>query len=172
MMAPFRCQLCGETYLGSDKPDRCPFCGANPAELVEPTYWLPNPTGDALTAKDKEFVEKAQQLELNNAAFYRRCAQNAETVITESIFKRLGKHELEHAELLGELAGMEDLTLPEVTVPDDDGEKFREAGRREKRAIKFYLQVAVEADSPRLRAVTRALSDVESEHLIVSNVYC
>lgn len=171
MMGPFRCQLCGETYLGSDKPDRCPYCGANPRELLEPTYWVENPPSVDLSSKDREFIEKAQQLELNNAAFYRQCAQQAETVVTQSIFKRLGKQELEHAELLGDLAGMEDLPLPEVTVPDDDAEKFAEAGRREKRAIKFYLEVASQAHSPRLREVMRALSDIESEHLKVSNVY-
>lgn len=170
MMSPFRCQVCGEVYLGQAAPDRCPFCGAAGKELVTPTYWI-DYGKLALSPEDAAYIEKAIQLENDNSAFYKACAQKAETRITQSIFKRLSKQELEHAELLMNMLGKGVPGPSEVSCPDDDSEKFAESHRREKRAIRYYLEVADKAQHPRVREVMRALSDIESEHLQISNVF-
>jgi rubrerythrin len=170
MMDPFRCQVCGEVYLGQALPDRCPFCGAAGKELIGAALWVDYGKLD-LTSGDQDYVRKAIDLEKSNTAFYKACADKAETRITESIFKRLSKQEAEHAELLETMLG-EDVEAPsEAICPDDDSEKFAEAHRREKRAIRFYLEAASKADHPRLRAVMHSLSDIESEHLKLSNIY-
>ncbi len=169
-MRPFRCQICGETYMGSSHPDRCPFCGAAGQNLKAAAEWI-DYDGLSVSAKSKELIEKALGLEIENAAFYKACANAAETQITVSIFKRLGKQELEHAEVFADLIGVEEpeLILPEVSGSDE--EKFVKAHHMEQEAIKFYLQAAKEAVEPRVQEVFRAISEIESEHMIVSNMY-
>ena len=39
-MKPFRCQICGETYLGEEPADRCPYCGASGKNLLSPAEYL------------------------------------------------------------------------------------------------------------------------------------
>ena len=35
MFNAYRCEICGETYIGSEKPANCPFCGAHKPYLKE-----------------------------------------------------------------------------------------------------------------------------------------
>jgi len=170
MMSPFRCQLCGEVYLGAEAPDRCPFCGARSSEIVPAAVWVKYGKLE-LNEQDAAYLRKALELELGNAAFYKACASKAQTRVSESIFKRLSRQEGEHAELLGDLLGEEGKPPEGVGCPDDDEDKFAEAHRREKRAIIFYLEAADNAQHERIRQVMHAIADVESEHLKISNVY-
>lgn len=169
-MNPYKCQVCGETYLGSWEPDRCPFCGAAGYNLVPPAEWV-NHEGIELSDETRKHLVAAFDLEMDNASFYRACASKAETRISESIFKRLSKHEVEHAELITDLIGERDLSLRPADCPDSDEDKFADAHRREMRAIKFYLEVADSAPEPRVSEVMRSLAEVESEHLKISNLY-
>lgn len=170
MMKPLRCQLCGETYLGQETTDRCPFCGADGRQLVSAAEWIDYGKVE-MSAKDLENCQTALGLELSNTGFYKACAKMAENIINEAIFKRLSKHELEHAELIAKMMGA-DLPAPsEEQCPETDADKFAESHRREHRAIKFYLQAAAEATNPRVAGVFRALSEIESEHLQISNLY-
>ena len=40
MMHPFRCELCGETYVGGYPAERCPFCGAAGKYLMPAAEWM------------------------------------------------------------------------------------------------------------------------------------
>jgi rubrerythrin len=35
------CEICGEPYLGTSPPSRCPFCGAYEEKIVEAEKWKP-----------------------------------------------------------------------------------------------------------------------------------
>lgn len=169
MMKPIRCQLCGETYLGQEV-DRCPYCGAAQRQLIHPAEWVDYGKLD-LNADDLEKCRTALGFEVSNMTFYRCSANKAESIFNQAIFKRLSKHELEHAELLARMMGEDIPEFTEESCPDTDKEKFEEAHLREHRAIKYYLHVAKEASHPRAREVFRALAEIETEHLQISNVY-
>ncbi len=170
MFRPNRCQICGETYLGTQKPDRCPFCGADQRHIVMATEWVDHGKVD-LSEQSYKDCERSVELELDNMAFYKCAAAKTKDQIMESFFKRLSKHEGEHAELLAEMMGIEEPDPPEVSCSDDDRENMAEAHRREKRAILLYQAIANRAPEPRMQEVFRALTDIESEHLIVSSTY-
>ena len=171
MFSPYRCQICGETYLGGTVPDRCPFCGAHGRYMVGAAEWVK--TGKVqMSEQSLEDCLKAIELEVGNVAFYRCAQKNAQTQITQAIFKRLQKQELEHAELLAEMAGVPDAQVPEVDCAgNNDAENLAQAHMREQRAIQFYLQAADRSTEARVSQVFHALADIEAEHLKISNVY-
>ncbi|WP_205665614.1 ferritin-like domain-containing protein [Anoxybacter fermentans] len=156
--------------MGANPTDRCPFCGAAGKNLVPAAEWI-DYVGLKISERSRALLKKALSLEIDNASFYKACAKAAETQITQAIFKRLSKQELEHAEVFADLLRIEEPEISEVEAPEADAYKFTEAHRREHRAIKYYLQAAREAREPRVQEVFRALSEVESEHLIISNMY-
>lgn len=169
-MKAFRCQNCGETYLGEFVPDRCPFCGAVGDYLVPPAEWIDYgivPMSEWSLAQSLRTLE----IELSNSAFYRSCTEKAEFKVNAAIFSRLADQEEEHAELVGKMAGLTEPHKPMENAPNDDGEKFAEAHAREKRAVLFYQMIAKEAPEPRVREVFRILSEIEGEHLKISNTY-
>ncbi|MFO7941371.1 MAG: ferritin family protein [Bacillota bacterium] len=170
MMQANRCQICGETYLGAEVPDRCPFCGAHRDHIKRASEWIDYGEIE-LSEQSKKDCEKALDLETNNKAFYACAASKAKDQITRAFFKRLSKQEGEHAELIAEMMGIEEPDDPDVDCSEDEAENMKEAHGRESRAIRFYQQVAGRAPEPRMQEVFRALTDIESEHLIVSSVY-
>ncbi|MEJ6949945.1 rubredoxin-like domain-containing protein [Natronospora cellulosivora (SeqCode)] len=169
-MKPWRCQICGETYLGKEAPDRCPYCGAAGKNKVSPAEYIDFGVVE-MSEKSRKDLEYALELEMNNTAFYKKCAANAENQINMAIFKRLAKHEGEHAELIADMLDIEEGDLPEVEIPENDKERFELAHEHEQKAINFYLEVARTAPETRVRDVFAALSDVELEHLNMSNIY-
>ena len=169
-MKPWRCQICGETYLGSEAPERCPYCGAEGENVKSAAYYLEYGVVQMSEQSRKDCLE-ALKLELNNEKFYKKCAEEAENQISKAIFKRLGKQEGEHAEVFEDMLGEEIDLEEEVEIPDNDFDRFTEAHEHEKMAIDFYLAVARRAPEQRVKDVFRAIADVENEHLVMSNRY-
>ncbi len=167
---PWRCEICGETYLGAEASDRCPFCGAEGSNLKSAAHYLDFGVVEMSEQSRKDCLH-ALDLENDNMVFYRKCAEAAENQVSESIFKRLGKQEAEHAELLEDMLGIETEELPDPEIPDNDYDRFEQANRHEKRAINFYLEVARRAPEPRVQQVFRALADIETEHLNMANIF-
>ncbi len=169
-MDPFTCLICGEPYLGKSAPDRCPFCGAHEMHLVPSSMYV-DVGAVELSEQSRKDCQEALQLELKNQSFYKCAADNAENELTRAIFKRLSKQEAEHAELLCDLMGIDEPEPPAAECADSDVENFKTAGGKEKNAANFYLQVAARAPESRVKEVFRAISDIESEHLKLSNIY-
>ncbi|MBS3811791.1 MAG: ferritin-like domain-containing protein [Halanaerobiales bacterium] len=169
-MKPWRCQICGETYLGDNSVDRCPFCGAEGEYLKSAAHYLDYGVVEMSEQSRKDCLH-ALDLENDNTVFYSKCTEAAENQISKAIFKRLGKQEAEHAELLEDMLGEVEVEMPDPDIPDNDFDRFAEANKHEKRAINFYLEVAKRAPEPRVQQVFRALSDIETEHLTMANTY-
>mgnify|MGYP006306014139 CR=1 FL=1 len=167
---PWRCQICGETYFGSEAADRCPFCGADGENLKSAAHYLDYGVVEMSEQSRKDCLH-ALELENDNMVFYQKCAEAAENQVSESIFKRLKKQEAEHAELLEDMLGIETDELPDPDIPDNDYDRFEEANKHEKRAIDFYLTAARRAPEPRVQQIFRALSDIETEHLTMANSF-
>lgn len=172
-MHPFRCQLCGETYLGQTQPDRCPFCGATGSALVKAAFWFDRGKVE-MSRQSYQNCTKSLELELNNAAFYRCAADKASNQLSQTIFKRLFKQELEHAQLLSKAMGIQLPEMPAGTCRDSDGDNFTVAHDHENTAINFYLQTAAyatNAGEEEVSYILRHLSEIETEHLILTNLY-
>jgi rubrerythrin len=139
--------------------------------MARAAEWIPYGKVEMCEESLKD-CQAALQLEVGNAAFYKCAQKNAQTQITGAIFKRLQKQELEHAELIAEMAGVPEPEVPESDCAgDNDAQNLADAHDREHRAVRFYLQVAERAPEKRVREVFRALAEVEAEHLKISNVY-
>ncbi len=165
MLKVFRCWICGETYLGEEKPTDCPYCGAD-EEFLKPGEEYEEPDVE-LTEVSKKNLESALELEVDNATFY-YCAYNqAKGPKTEGMFKRLAKVEAEHAEAICLFLDREE---PDINKKSDNcshhlPDNLEDANKRETRAIEHYRKFASEAEEPRVKEFFEALVEIESDHL-------
>ena len=169
-MQIYRCLICGEVYMGAGKPSNCPYCGAKEKHLVPAGEWTDeNATIMELSEVSRKNLEKALQLEVDNAPFYRECSAKAKSVELQGVFKYLAKIEAEHASVIRKmLKGTLPPPGPEAEkATDDDAENLRMAHEREKAAVKFYAQASREAAEPRVSRVFFALTEIESDHILL-----
>lgn len=166
-MKMIRCRICGETYIGSEVPSHCPFCGAHHQFLVPADEYPADINEVQLTEIERADLETSIELERSNTRFYLGMAQHKDEHVLSSAYKRLGKIEAEHCELFCTLAGVdepEDLSVP-MDVSADWCANIAESVEREKRAAALYHQFAGRATSERIREVFGAVSAVEADHI-------
>ncbi len=167
-MSFYRCLICGETYMGKDKPSNCPFCGAKEKYMVNVAEWVDENLSIAeLSDISRKNLEKALQLEANNAPFYRDAMMKSGSIEIQGIFKYLSKIEAEHASVVKKILKCE-LPEPEQgeeVATDDETENIRAAHEREKAATAFYSKAATEAIEPRVKRVFTALAEIETDHI-------
>ncbi len=171
MLKPYRCRLCGETYLGEGVPDRCPYCGAAGKLVVPAAEWNDLAAVPATDPETADLCRGALDLEVSNAAFYLSGRKRAELAVNGAIFNRLSKQELEHAEVFARLLRLPAPSLKEEEAPEADEAKFADAHHRESRALKYYQDAASRAKAENVREIFRVLSEIELEHLRLSNIY-
>lgn len=169
-MRPFKCLICGETYIGRLAPDRCPFCGVEGRYLVDAAEYV-DYAGIEMCKKSRESVQKAMEVEKSNVAYYQCAAKKADSEVVRALFKRIGKHELEHLELLAKHLGVELPSIEPEECADEDAENMNNAHSREDRAVKLYMQFATEAPEPRLKEVFSAIAGIEQEHYKLFNTF-
>lgn len=166
-MQLIRCRICGETYLGTDTPSRCPFCGAEERYLVGPDEFSVAENAVTVTEVERNDLDTAIALERSNARFYAAMAGLAGDEELASAYKRLSAVEAEHCSLFCKLAGEtkpDDLRVPEGE-PVSWSEAIAESASRERRAADFYAAAAARATNPRILEVFEAVSAVEVDHL-------
>jgi len=165
-MKVYRCQICGEVYLGVEKPLSCPFCGAHEDYFVLAKEWKLL-RSDALSDVTKENLEKALDLEINNTNFYKAISEKSRDVYVSSMFKGLSKVEREHASAICKHLRIEktDSDVGADKAVDSDEENIKEAARREKSAVKFYGEASAETQEKEIKEFFRALIQIESDHI-------
>ena len=170
-MQLWRCQICGDPYLGEEKPKNCPFCGAHERYMVNQADF-DNRTGEIpdLTEVTKNNLEAALQLEISNTEFYDCASRKAETDEMKNLFKALKKVESEHADLLCKALGIK---KPPISSDYDecsskDLENLKESHMREDRAIHKYAKFLSEATEERAIEIFSAIIAIESDHLSLS----
>lgn len=166
----FRCQICGDVFIGTEKPSNCPYCGSKDRYLVPAAEWTDeNLTITELSAVSRRNLEKALQLEVDNAPFYRDASARAKTMHLQGAFKGLAKVEAEHASVVRKILKCEPpLPGPDAErAVDDDMGNLRLAHEREVEASRFYAASALEAVEPRVKKVFIALSQIEADHIMV-----
>ena len=164
----FRCRICGDPYIGTEAPAQCPFCGAERQYFVEAKDWNPNEFNVELTATEKEYLEAALKLELDNAAFYdcaKNAAQKADDEYGIAKFKALMKVEREHASAISKFLKISRPELEKLACSSSAKDNTQESWGRENRAIKAYSKFRDEATSLRLKEFFGALVEIETDHL-------
>jgi len=169
-MRPFRCLICGETYLGRQAPDRCPFCGVEGRYVVDAAEYV-NYDGMAFCEQTQEFIHQAMKVEKSNVGFYQSCAKSAKSEVVRALFKRIGKHELEHLQLLTKHVGAEPLAIEAESCAEEDAENMKQAHDREDRAVKMYMKFAAEAPEARAKDIFGAIAGIEQEHYKLFNAF-
>lgn len=167
-----RCRICGETYLGTAAPDRCPFCGAAEKFFVLTTQFPEDLNAIQVTELERTDLETAIELERGNARFYRALSLQRENPKLASAYKRLANVEAEHCSLFCKLAGMTkpaDLMEPDF-APVDWCANIADSLARERKAAAFYAQAATRATSPRIIEVLNAVSAIERDHIELDGV--
>lgn len=166
-MKMLRCRICGETYLGTSAPSRCPFCGATGDYFVEPGGYSPSENHVQLTELERSHVETAVEIERSNARFYVAVSALPGDDDLASTFKRLSRVEAEHCSVFSKLLGEpkpDDLGSPEGS-PADWCAAIAESTARETRASEFYREVVAGATNARVIEVFTAVMNVELDHL-------
>ncbi|MEW6214226.1 MAG: rubredoxin-like domain-containing protein, partial [Nitrospirota bacterium] len=92
MVRLWRCEICGDPYIGNNPPDNCPFCGAHKKYIKEAKEAKVNFDVE-LNEKDKANAERALQVEVSNSAFYFCAAEKTDDDEGRLLFKALGKIE-------------------------------------------------------------------------------
>ena len=172
-MKMYRCRICGETYLGSEAPSQCPFCGAHREYLIDTTEYPVDINDIQPTETERADLEASIELETANTRFYLAMGTHKENAPLSSAYKRLAKVEAEHCELFCKLADVSeppDLMTPLEATTGSWKTDIEESLAREQRASKLYAEFAARATNPRLREVWEAVSDVEADHIDLDNV--
>ena len=170
-MKLWRCQICGDPYLGEEKPKNCPFCGAHERYLVLQEEFIDR-IGKVkeLTEASKKNLESALELEISNTKFYACASKKSEADEGKNLFKALSKIESEHAAIICKALG-----IPKPLIEDaedlctgDYQKNLRESHRREERATKHYGKFLSEAVEPRVQEIFSAVIAIEADHLSLS----
>jgi len=169
MVKLWRCEICGDPYIGASAPDNCPFCGAykqfmKEAKLAEVNFDV------ELNEKDKANVERALQVEISNAAFYFCAAKKTDDPEGKLLFKCLGKVEAEHASVWKKILKLDSIEFSNDTCHVETKSNLEESHARETRAIEFYKRAAEESENSRVKQIFKAFVDVEIDHLKLSEV--
>jgi len=163
----WRCEICGDPYVGETAPDNCPFCGAHKKHIKLAKDAVANYDVD-LNEKDRANVEKALQLEVSNATFYFCAAEKTDDPEGKLLFKALGKVEKEHASIWKKILKLDKIPDGSDACFVKNRENLQESHNREERAIGFYRQAAKDSASDRVREIFEALVVVETDHLHLS----
>ena len=168
-MKVYRCRVCGEVYIGEEKPKSCPFCGAHEKYFVLAKEWTLLHS-KSLTDITKENLKKALDLEINNTNFYKVASGKSKDVQVSSMFKGLSKVEREHASTICKHLNIQkpDSTVGSDKAVDSDKANIEEANRRERNAVKFYSQAANQAPEQEIKEFFKSLMEIESDHIILT----
>ena len=167
MVKLWRCEICGDPYIGNEAPTNCPFCGAHQKHIKE--FHEAKAEFDVeLNEKDKANAEHALQVEISNAAFYFCAAKKVKELEGQKLFKALGKVEAEHASVWKKILKLDKIEEGTDPCSEDYQEDLKDSHARETRAIEFYKKAAAESENARVKEIFEAFVEVETDHLKLS----
>lgn len=167
MIKLWRCEICGDPYIGEEPPANCPFCGAHKKHIKEAKEAKASFDVE-LDDKDKANAEHAIQVEASNAAFYFCAANKTDDEEGKILFKALGKVEAEHASVWKKILKLESFPKATDTCHTSNKENLEDSHARETRAIEFYKKAAEESEDERVKQIFEAFVEVETDHLQLS----
>lgn len=167
-MQVFRCVICGDPYIGSEKPSHCPFCGAHQKYLALAKDWKDRNNVN-LTEISRDNLIGALQLEVNNSDFYKKTFSAAKDPYYQALFKGLSKIEAEHASTIIKILKV-NAPEPVQSLPILETEKdfLKLAHTKEQSAVNFYQKSAEDATEERVKELFTALVEIENDHIKLS----
>ena len=165
-MKTFICEICGDAYLGEEKPKNCPFCGARDAFIKEGKDAKPVVNvKENLSDVSKKNLEETLQLEMRANAIYTCMTGKAINYEINKVYKRLATVELEHANICVKLLGIEMPPVGSELCSDDDLENFQETIKLEDHASSLYSEFAKTSTEQHLKILFTALNQAELDHI-------
>jgi rubrerythrin len=167
MVKLWRCQICGDPYVGDEPPANCPFCGAHRKYIKD--------AGDAKVSFDETLSDKetanartAINKEAGNAAFYFCAASKTDDAEGKLLFKALAKVEAEHAAVWRKILKLDKVPEARDGCRPENRKNLQESHDRETSTIDFYKIALTETNNPRMRQILEALIEIETDHLKLS----
>ena len=163
----WRCEICGDPYIGDKPPSNCPFCGAKQkyiklAKIAKANFDV------ELNEKDKTNIEKALELEISNTEFYRCAEKKTNDKEGKQLFKALRKVEAEHASIWKKILKLQKLPTKTEECSTENKNNLEESHKREEKAIEFYKKAAKETQNERVKQLFEVIIEVENDHLKLS----
>jgi rubrerythrin len=160
------CEICGDAYIGVEKPSDCPFCGAKGSFIKTGSEAQPiAEIKDEISELSKKNLMETLALETRANAIYLCIAGEAKDYQIMKMYKRLAKVELEHAIIATKLLN---ITLPEIesqNCSSEDLENFRKTIELEDHAVELYKKFAAEASEAHVRKFFGAIMQAEMGHI-------
>ena len=168
----FVCKVCGDPYLGTDAPSKCPFCGADEGNIVVAKDWSPL-WGKPIQEISKKNLEVALKLEVGAVNFYQNVMEASSDVEVQKLFKAIMKAEREHASTIAKLM---DIKLPDMKSWETEADKARstleenmaETRKREENAVAVYNKAAESSEDEHVKYFFREISKVEADHILLT----
>ncbi len=165
-MKLYICEICGDAYIGEEKPSDCPFCGARgnfikPANEAEPIAEIKA----GISELSKNNLLETLNLETKASATYLCMAGQAKDYQIIKMYKRLAKVELEHAIIVTKLLKM---AMPEIKPGEcfgEDLENFKKTIELEDHAVELYKKFAGESQEAHIRKFFGAIMQAEAGHI-------
>ena len=167
MVKLWRCEICGDPYIGKKAPSNCPFCGAKKKYIKQFNKAEVN-FDVKLNKQDLANAQHALEVEISNASFYFCAASKVKELEGQKMFKALGKVEAEHAAIWRKILKLDKVPEGKDTCSIKYKDDLQESHTRETRAIEFYKKAMEESENPRLKQIFKALVEVETDHLELS----
>ena len=167
----FRCIICGDPYIGFERPSNCPFCGAHEQYMVHSVDWQDKNRVD-LTEVSRNNLEASLKLEIGNAKFYLCISKSHMSTEIKALFKALSKVESEHASTICKILRIKKPAIEfskDLCTGMSDSDVLEEADRRENRAVALYTEFLKHSTEPRVMELFTALIEIESDHIDVIN---
>jgi rubrerythrin len=163
----WRCEICGDPYIGDSPPSNCPFCGAHRKYIREAGKAGVN-FDVSLNERDKANAEHALGVEVSNSDFYFCASGKTDDAEGKLLFKALGKVEAEHAVIWRKILKLDSVPKGNEKCHAKNRENLEDSHARETRAIGFYRKAAAESKNPRVKQIFEALVEIETDHLHLS----
>jgi rubrerythrin len=171
-MKTFICQICGDAYIGHEKPTDCPFCGA-PSNFIKEGKEARPIVNEKIEISELSGrnLEETLALELRANAIYLCMAGRAKSYEIKAMYKRLAKVEMEHAVICTKLMGIAMPKVEDQSCSEDEVVNFKKTIELEKHATGLYVQFAKEASETNIRIFFTALTQVEADHIALIKNY-
>ncbi|MEW6087627.1 MAG: rubredoxin-like domain-containing protein [bacterium] len=167
MVKLWRCEICGDPYIGNNPPDNCPFCGAHKKYIKEAKQAAVNFNVE-LNEKDMGNAGHALQVEISNSSFYFCAAKKTDDAEGRLLFKALGKVEAEHAAIWKKILKLQIVPKGNEVCHSKNADNLNDSHKRETMAIEFYKKAGSESKNQRIKQIFEALVEVETDHLHLS----
>jgi rubrerythrin len=165
-MKLFICEICGDAYIGEEKPSDCPFCGARGTFIKSGADAQPiAEIKTEISELSKKNLMETLALETRANAVYLCMAGEAKDYQIMKMYKRLAKVELEHAIIATKLLN---IAMPEIETQNcssEDLENFRKTIELEDHAVELYKKFTAESSEEHVRKFFGAIMQAEIGHI-------